>query len=209
MASRWMAALLLGARQGELLGLTWDRADIPNRTLDLSWQLQRIPFRHGCGGSCRNSRAGSCPERILDVQPDLQVIQLDGGLCLKRPKSTSGVRMLPLPDPLAAALLLHREQATGPNPHDLVWRRLDGRPIDPTDDSAAWHQALATAEVPDVELHAARHTAATLLLESGVPSVVIASVLGHSDVVVTGQYTHVDLSLARTALDGLGRELTA
>lgn len=45
MGSRWAAALLTGARQGELLGLELDRV---TDVLDLSWQLQRFRWSHGC-----------------------------------------------------------------------------------------------------------------------------------------------------------------
>ena len=64
--SRWLAALLTGARQGELLGLQWDRVDLDAGTLDLAWQLQALGYRHGChprstGSGCGKTRAGSCP----------------------------------------------------------------------------------------------------------------------------------------------------
>ena len=48
LASRWHMAFLLGARPGECLGLEWEGVDFTAGTIDVSWQLQRIPYKHGC-----------------------------------------------------------------------------------------------------------------------------------------------------------------
>ena len=199
LGSRWAAALLTGARQGELLGLEVNRV---SGVLDLSWQLQRLRFRHGCAGTCTVKRAGNCPRRELDVPPGFEHRPLDGGLALTRPKSRSGTRVVPLVEPLATILARHLAAAP-PNPHGLVWARPDGRPIDPSHDSAAWHDALTAAGVPQAPLHAARHTTATLLQKVGVPQQIITSILGHSEMVTTMAYQHDDQSLAVHGLERL------
>jgi integrase len=200
---RRAASLYLGIRQGEVLGMQWDRIDLETGTLDLAWQLQRLGYRHGCDGTCHVKRAGSCPQRELDVPPGFEHRQLDGGLCLTRPKG-GRERMLPLPAPLLGWLVgraVHQQGA--PNPHGLVFTREDGRPIDPRTDLQEWHDALDAAKLPSVMLHAARHTTATLLREARVPVDVIQSILGHSSVVTTQGYIHEDLTLAREALSRL------
>lgn len=203
--TRWAAALLLGARQGEVLGMTWDRVDLERGILDLSWQLQRLPYRHGCRGGCGVNRPGSCPQRELDVRPGFEYRRLEGGLCLTRPKSTKSTRLIPLPAPFVGLLLVHRTaQAGEANPHRLVFTRPNGRPLDPSLDNAAWHDALEVAGLPSIKLHAARHSTATLLMELKVPDKVIGAILGHSTVAVTQAYQHVDLALARDAMDRLG-----
>ena len=70
LASRWWAALFTGARQGELLGLTWDRVDFNRNTIELSWQLQRIPWEHGCKAPCGRKRGNECPSRKLTAPAD-------------------------------------------------------------------------------------------------------------------------------------------
>lgn len=209
MTTRWAAALLLGARQGELLGLTWSRVDLDRGSIDLAWQLQALPIRHGCGDTCGKVRAGWCPARALDVPTGFEHHQLGStALALTRPKSRAGRRLVPLPAPLAALLLRHRDDATRvPGQHDLVWTTAAGAPIRPEADHAAWKAALHTAGLPAVPLHAARHTTATLLLEAGVDAHVIASILGHSEIVTTRGYQHVDLSLARAGMANLDRLL--
>jgi hypothetical protein len=62
LGSRWAAALLTGARQGELLGLELDRV---GDSLDLSWQLQRLTWAHGCGDRCGWARGTDCPDRRM------------------------------------------------------------------------------------------------------------------------------------------------
>lgn len=207
-SSRVTVALMLGLRQGEAMGLQWDRVDLQARTVDISWQLQRLPFRHGCGGRCQKSRAGSCPRRVLDVPTGFEHQVLDGGLCLTRPKTAKGRRVIPLPGAVVTALRAHQKASlAAENPHHLVWTRPGGRPLDAAADTQAWATALAAAGVRPVPLHSARHTTATLLLEAGVDGKVIQEILGHTDIETTRGYQHVDLTLARDAMERLGRTL--
>lgn len=200
--ARRAVALYLGVRQGEILGMQWDRVDLENGTLDLAWQLQRLEFRHGCDGTCGRKRGGGCPDRALEVPPGFDHRQLDGGLCLTRPKSDQSKRLLPIPAPLMGWLVARQAIQSGqPNPHGLVFTREDGRPMDPRSDLRDWHAELEAADLPKVMLHATRHTAATLLRERGVPKDVIKSILGHSSVQTTEGYLHEDLTLKRAALD--------
>ena len=205
---RWGAALVLGARQGEILGMEWDRVNLGAGVLDLSWQLQRLGYRHGCGGKCGIKRAGSCPQAELDVPKGFTHRRLDGGLCLTRPKSAAGVRIIPIPGILDVMLRKQAaQQASKPNPHGLVFTRPDGRPIDPSRDSEEWHGALERAGVPSIKLPAARHTAASLLLAAGVSDTVIKAILGHSTVAMTRAYQHADQTMTRAAMDLYGSML--
>lgn len=188
--TRIAAALLTGARQGELLGLQWDRVDLENGTLDLSWQLQRLKLKPGA--------RSDDPKRFI-VRPGYEHIPLYRGTALTRPKTETSIRMIPLPEPLALLLMRYKERQI-PNEWNLVWVSEQFRPISSRDDSDAWHDMLAAAEVSDVHLHAARHTTASLLMEAGVDAHVIASILGHSNIVTTRGYQHVNRDLARQAL---------
>ncbi len=201
---RWLVALLLGLRQGEALGLEWNRIYSTDAgvLVDVSWQLQRIIYRHGCFRplTCGRKRAGSCPRRQLDIGEQYECRPVHGALCLIRPKSK--VRVLPVPQVLHAALLAHRERH-GVAPSGLVFTRPDGRPYEATDDNQAWHAALERAGVPSVKLHAARRTTATLLLEMGVPEHVSVEILGHADAATTRLYQVVSSQMSRTALSDL------
>lgn len=203
---RWATALLLGARQGECLGLEWDRIDFEAGRVDLSWQLQRLPYRHGCAlvdgkPACGRRRRGNCPQRVLEVPPGFEYREAPGGLYLTRPKSRAGKRRLPLVPELAA--MLDRLPRTS----TLVFPRPDGSAVEPSDDNAAWHRALEAAELPEVPLHAARHTTATLLRAAGVDMRTITAIMGHASGAVTEAYLHEDDTHQRAALEGLGRTL--
>lgn len=197
-------ALLTGLRQGERLGITAGAIDLDTRTLTVAWQVQRLRFRHGCGTppTCGRKRGGNCPQRTIAIPPDQEAEHLTGGLWRTRPKSRSGWREVPIVDalvPLLAPVVVGADR-----PDVLVLTRPDGRPVDPSDDSRAWDAALRSAGVPDVPVHSARHTTATLLARLGVPEDERVQILGHSSATVTRGYTHRTTGDAREGMGRLG-----
>ena len=55
-----------------------------------------------------------------------------------------------------------------------------------------WAALVRDLPLPQITLHDARHTHATLLLQAGVPAQVVSARLGHSDVQTTlSTYAHV------------------
>ena len=194
LGSRWAAAILTGARQGELLGLELGRV---GDALDLSWQLQRLTWSHGCKTFCGWRRGADCPNRQVQAPLDHERRELAGGLWLTRPKSAAGWRVIPLVDPLRALIEARMAVSSGEtNPHGLVWtmdtgKRIQdsqGRPIDPSTDSKAWHRLLERLALPDVRLHDARHAAVDLLYEAGAPEIVIRDIVGHARIEMTRRY---------------------
>ena len=87
---------------------------------------------------------------------------------------------------------------------DLVLDRGDGF-ILPQNTVARAHQRICgEAGVPIIRLHDIRHTAATMLLNSGVHVKVVADLLGHSSVSITlDTYSHPGESLQRDATQAL------
>lgn len=198
--------LLTGARPQEVLGLEPDRVDRPAALLDLSWQLQRVPFKHGCSEApCGRTRAGNCPDRAFDVPPGYEHRPLDGGLCLVRPKTASGRRGIPivatLDDAIAAQL---RARMARPTASVLLFARDDGTPVRDKDDIADWRALCQAAGITrDVDRYIARHTTGTLLAELGVDPTIIAAIMGHSSAAVTEAYKHTSKASHRDALDQL------
>ena len=72
----------------------------------------------------------------------------------------------------------------------------------------AWKALLQAAGVRDERVHDARHTAATRLLQQGVPARVAMQVLGHSPISLSfGTYSHVVPELADEAAERMGTAL--
>jgi integrase len=181
--------------------------------VDLSWQLQRISWTHGCTGpdtvnakgktvkACGFKNAASCPTRKIICPPDWEYRQLTNGMLLSRPKSSAGTRIVPLVEPLLS-IVERRLVAVSrePNPHALVWtadpkkdrhgrlQPLDGAPVDPSWDNEHWHAVLERAGVPQARLHAARHTTASLLRKAKVSTETITRILGHSSSAMSEKY---------------------
>lgn len=208
LATRRAAAFLTGIRPGEMIGLTWDRCDLVNGLMDISWQLQQLSQVHGCGDKtdgwpCGRVRAGYCPKRKWDMPPGFEYEPLHRSLVLTRPKTNKGTRIIPIAAPLLALLTEYAKTQTGPNPHGLVWHHDDGRPISPREDHSLWKDALEAAGLPDSPPYASRHTVATLLMEAGVEEQVRMQILGQSSVQAHRGYTHVSQAQTRAALSNL------
>jgi integrase len=163
-AARYTVAFSLGLRQGEALGLRWTDVDLEAGTLTVRHSLTRVKGK---------------------------------GLQLGPTKSGRD-RTIALPGPLLAELKAHRvaqnaeRLAVGSwwDDLDYVFANTIGRPIDGKDDWLAWTALLDEAQVPHVRLHAARHTAATMLLALGVPVKVAMEILGHTKSSITEGYQH-------------------
>lgn len=207
--TRWHTALLLGMRQGECLGLRWDRIDLAGGTVTIDTQLQRLPYEHGCGplDLCRTiSKADRCAWKQIRTLPGYDYTVVKGNLCLVVTKTDP--KIVPIPGVLLEGLVRHYTAPTPASAAGLVWTTTDGGPIDGGDDRARWHDLLYRANIPDTDLHSARHTTATLLLALGVPEDVRMAILGHSVAATARGYAHVDLTLSRRALSQLESAIT-
>lgn len=209
--TRWLMALQTGARQGECLGLEWSRVNLTpgEEALDLSWQLQRVPWRHGQGCICkRGVSATRCPVREPDAAEDFELRPCYLGMWFQRPKTAASIRAVPIQGRLVDAFWALHEERAGVHGQvrdgDLVFCDLEGRPITSRDDNRAWHELCARAGVRDVDLHSARHTMVSLMLESGVDPEIIRQIVGHSSLVSTRHYLHVSQDAARAALSAWG-----
>lgn len=205
--TRWLIALVLGMRQGEVLGLKWEFVDLDGDvpTIRVRWGLARLKWRHGCTDPC-GKRPASCPARH------------GGGLVLVEVKSKKSRRTLPLPANVVAALRsLRKEQRQARMAAGRLWRDEGyvftgptGGPIDPRRDWGAWKQLLIECEIGVVErvhrrgkdagepyvtstvrVHDGRHSAATSMRALGMDLREVMEWLGHSQISVTSIYTHI------------------
>lgn len=198
--SRWVVAFFQGMRQGESLGLTWDRLT-DGRTLKIDRQLDNLPYRDRS-----NPDAGF--RHPVHVKP----VHLWRSYHLMPIKSDAGNREIPL---LAASkTLLDQWRTEGhPNPYRLVWSRPDGRPINDKDDRYEFRRLQDTADVRHhsgrhYDVHEIRHSTATLLLEAGVDPKVVERIMGHSSITTSRIYQHVSDEFMRSELERAMKSLS-
>lgn len=230
--TRWSVSLLGGLRQSERLGARIESLDLDAGVLHVEWTLDEIRSEHGCapteaGWVCGKTRGASCPQARLVVPDGFDYIQLNGRLCLVRPKSGKP-RTVPLPPAIIDRLRQYLADTAGtPNPYGLIWRNpTTGEPHLSGDDQQAWRDVLHAAGVisaeqtkapkdraegtpPPPTTHWARHTTATVLMELGVDARIIGEMVGHVDTKTTRGYQHVSASAARGASDKIGEHFAA
>jgi integrase len=216
LATRWVAALLTGARPAELIGLQWDRVDLDAGVINLEWQLQEVDRKHGCGDPtngdypCGKKRASFCPHTRWPFNDGDIYRECVGRFVWTLPKTSAGTRIVPIMPVLQEMLRLHQAETTAaPNPHGLVWHRRDGAPIARSDDTKSWRAALTAAGLPQLEVYATRHSAATLLQELGIPEEARMQIMGQSSAAAHRGYIHVDQTQTRAALGKLEQLLLA
>lgn len=175
--------LTTGARIGEALALTWDALDLDAGTMRIIATLQRAD-----GGT--------------DIAPAT--------------KTESSRRVVPLTSGLIAALRDHRDAQAAVlaargvhNRRNLVFPSPTGDRLHPSTFSYQLRTRIEALALPAITPHQMRHTAATLLMESGVPPKVVQEMLGHKTITMTlDTYSHVTLGMQRQAVATLDR-LTA
>ena len=178
--ARWALALRWGMRQGEALGVRWQDIDLETGRVQVRQALQR---------------------------------QQGKGLVVTKPKSRAGERSFRLDeDTLAALRAWRREQSeqrllVGQWPdHDLVFTGDRGNALDGHNEYRIWNRILERSGLPHFRIHDCRHTAATILLEAGIPDRVVMEILGHSQISMTlNTYAHV----SRKAMDDTAGKVAA
>ena len=118
------------------------------------------------------------------------------------PKSEHSNRTLPL-DQETAQLLAALLKAGSPKAKtDLLFQSSTGSFLDAKTDYDRWQALLKKAGIPPRKLHAARHAAATQLLNTGANIRAIQLILGHSSPTFTmATYLHPDQEVLRGALE--------
>jgi integrase len=135
-------------------------------------------------------------------------------LTFVEPKSQSGRRVLPLPEPVVRAILAHKARqaatrlALGPayEDHGLLFPNGFGRPLEPRRFNREFKAVLARAGLPPrLRLHDCRHFFATTMIADGTDVRTVASLLGHADPSLTLRtYAHLVPEAARRAAERMG-----
>jgi integrase len=184
LAWAWTLALTRGLRRGELCGLKWKDIDLERGTL-------------------RINRAR---------------VTVEGKAVDSPPKTAAGRRSVPLDASLLSILRAHsaaqsrerlRAGAAYENEGYLCADEL-GHPYHPDTISGWFDKAVKRSSLRRIRLHDTRHTAASLMLASGVPVKVVSEMLGHGSTAITLDiYQHVMPGMAENAGAELSKSLLA
>lgn len=154
-------------RQGELFGLKWSDLQWNAGTLHVQRQVQRVPGK---------------------------------SWAFVEPKTTSGRRMVSIGAGALDALRRQKERQAIEravagnrwNELDLIFPSTVGTPMDPHNLRKDFTTVLKQAGLPVIRFHDLRHTAASLMLNHGVPVLVVSKMLGHSNPSITlNTYAHL------------------
>ena len=153
-------AVVTGMRQMEMLGLKWSDLDWINQTLKVDRQLVRP--------------AGE-------------------GIKFTQPKTRFGKRSLVLGSKTTEVMRGHYErqheeqQVAGDKwqEHGLIFANHLGGPIHPRNLLRDFKSLLRDAGLPAIRFHDLRHTAASLMLNHGIPVIVVSRRLGHAKPSIT------------------------
>lgn len=175
----FVTAITTGARQGELLGLTWDRIDLTGGMIDIRYALQRIDglFELVEPKTQRSIRKVALTNTAVTALRRHRTRQLEEALRL------------------------------GPvwnNEMNLVFTTSAGTPLDKDNVTKRQYRPVLKLAGLDTKLrfHDLRHIAATLALSQGVPIPVVSEMLGHVDAATTLRvYAHVIQGAQRQAAD--------
>ena len=153
-------AVKTGMRQGELLGLKWS---------DLYWVSGKLHVRR-------------------------QVQRTRGkGAYFQEPKTRAGRRVIQLGQGTLQVLATQKERqrrqkefvGTRWCENDLIFPSSIGTPMDARNLRLNFYDVLDQAGLPKIRFHDLRHTAASLLLNNGIPVIVVSNILGHSKPSIT------------------------
>jgi integrase len=148
-------AITTGMRQAELFGLKWSDLKWNSGTLYVHRQIKRSP-----GDEWK----------------------------FAEPKTRTGRRTLKIGEETLHKLRVHRDRVTilkgqaGPfwQDNDLMFPNTMGNPLDASNLRKDFMKILAEAGLPQMRFHDLRHTAASLMLNHGIPVIVVSRRLGHA-----------------------------
>jgi integrase len=171
-------------RQGELLGLKWQDIDWERQALSISRQLKRIP---------------------------------NVGFEFTPTKTKSGVRKVAIGKETLRILKNHQQQLFAEmqmfgedwQDLDLVFPTTIGTPIHIRKLLRKFKKLIKEVGLPEIRFHDLRHTAASLMLNQGIPLLIVSRRLGHANPSITLDiYGHIIPSMQEQAAEVMDEIVT-
>lgn len=180
----YLTALMLGLRQGEVLGLRWEDIDFNARTLTIKFAMQRIN------------------KKLQLVEPKTEKSRRT----LPLPDLLAATLKTHRKYQLADKLLAGKQW----NETNLVFTTNTGSPFDGSTIVHRLQKLLVDNGLPKYRFHDLRHSCASLLLSQGLPARTIMEILGHSQINLTlNTYSHVFPEMTRAAADVMDNLLSS
>lgn len=170
-------------------------AQLPGRHAAAAWLMAWCGLRWGEAAGLRVGRVAFLRRRLLVAGVNTQL-----GAWKEYPKTSKSRREITVPPEV---LELLAPLCAGKGPEELVFlteRPYKGtlRPWSGANWRLVWHTAIGKARaarpelaVPDYGPHALRHTAASWLVQEGVPLYDVQRLLGHESPMITAKYAHL------------------
>jgi integrase len=158
----YQVALATGMRQSEILGLKWSDLDWKSKTISVVRQLERNPKSPGEYFSRVKTEAGRRKIKLGDQT----IEKLRNHLNFQSEERKA----------LARGKWIE---------NDMIFPSMVGTPMNQSNLYRHFKQTLLKVGLNEIRFHDLRHTAASLMLNHGVPAIVVSKRLGHSKVSVT------------------------
>ena len=152
-------AIATGMRLGEILGLKWDDIDLNQGIIKVQRQLTK----------CRT------------------------GFEFTSPKTNAGIRQINLGSKTIEVMQSHLQRLQAEKliagdswkDNNIVFPSTIGTPMNRSNLRKRFQTALRNAGLPSIRFHDLRHTAASLMLNNGIPVIIVSKRLGHARASIT------------------------
>ncbi|MFC1933652.1 tyrosine-type recombinase/integrase [Chloroflexota bacterium] len=137
---------------------------------------------------------------------------------VRQPKTAKGRRLIALSPSTVQVLREHREAQEKLrqsldmtlSDDDLVFCKIDGKPLLPDSITQAWRNLARRTGLKGIRLHDARHSHASLMLKQGIHPKIVSERLGHATIAITlDTYSHVVPGLQEAAALRFDEALTS
>lgn len=171
----FMFLICTGCRRGEAVALTWDKLDLNKKTVLISASAGYTAENGVYTGTTKTDkpRLVALPDELVELLREYQKYQVT----------------------------MKTQMYDAWTHNNLVFPRWNGEILNPSMINHALDEICTKNDLPHIRPHLFRHTAASILISSGVDVLTVSQMLGHSDISTTlNIYSHaLDASRQKTA----------
>ena len=172
----YILALSTGARQSELLALTWNDINLEKNYIKIN-KIAKY-------------------QQIITKEKRSKYKAI-----IQTPKTKNSIRIIPFPESIKNKIYIYKEEQKEKigktNKENLIFCNAEGKYINGNNVYMNFKRILKRINkekeiLPNITFHDLRHTYATRLFERGVSPKIVQEILGHSNISITlNTYTHV------------------